>query len=325
MEKKVKKDKFNYQQKAPTVQQTTTAKKGRFKKDNVTVNGIIRIEDGIVIHGAYGRSTRNHTPIKFELKVSLRDLDRLAVFCSHDPETFSEHLLYQVFAPAIERLKTGARGVNKGRESDLFWMKRTAGHLYPLFVILCNTPISKTPRYFQKLINMLGDYKEMLIIPDPDSGEDIVRNPSSGKFDPLALTAFCLEKIEGEERLLRLKIKRFFSDNINVDPNFENFRNRYVRPQLKNGQELIENKLRFFRLKGQKVSYVTKKGEKRPLAYNEHTPIADMIPCDLSGNELKPLSTKRQTEIQKKADQMLFKSIVKENFYKDIFKRLSLI
>lgn len=304
---------------------STTAKKGRLIKDDVTVNAVIRVEDGIVIHGDYGRSTKNHVPIKFELKLSLLDLDRLAAFCNHDPDKFSEHLLYQVFAPAISQLETGARGVNKGRETPLFWMKYAAGHLYPLFELLCNTPISKTPRYFQKLINMLGDYKEMLIIPNFDSGEDIVANPDSGKLDPVGLTAFCLEIIEGKERLSQLKIKRFFSDNINDDPNFENFRNRYIRPQLKNGKELIEKKLRYLRLRCQRVAYVTKKGEKRPLAYNDKTPLANMIPCDLAGNELKPLSEKRHTAIQEKAEQMLFKNIVKEQVYNDLFKRLSLI
>lgn len=165
----------------------------------------------------------------------------------------------------------------------------------------------------------------MLLIPDPDSGEDIVENPDSGRLDPVGLTAFCLEKIEGEKRLSQLRLKRFFSDNINDDPNFENFRNRYLRPQLKDGKELIEKKLRYFRLRCQRVKYVTKKGEKRPRAYNEHTPLADMIPCDVSGKELKPLSEKRKAAVQKTAEQLLFKSIIEESFYNDIFKRLVLI
>ncbi len=304
----------------------TTVKKGRLKQDPVTINAVLQVEDGIVLHGNYGLHNREHDPIRFKITISDRDLDRLATFCNNDPDMFSEHILAQVFVPAITQLEPGARGVNKGREIDVSWMKYTAGRLYPLFVLLCNRPIPDTPTYFQKLVKMLGKKnREALTDPDFDSGSTLVDNLDSGRLNAAGLTAYCLEKLEGEKRLFQLGIKRFFTDYIQDDPSFENFRNRYIRPKLKKGEELIENRLRYYQFKCRGATYVTKKGEKRPLAFNELTPLLNMIPCDEFGKELPPLGQERHAVIRQKAEKQLLKNISKEKFFSDIFKQLSVL
>lgn len=217
----------------------------RTKKDIITINAIlpiaddqknivrlidkegskavIQIKDGYLIQGKQGSKNTGHNPINLKLTLSEDDLFRLSFYVNaHGKEHDLGDLISSVLVDSVLQLKKGARGLHKGRAGKVSLIKLEASLLYVLFSELCKKPERRWPSYFKRLIN------------------DFRRNDLEGNFDPVILTAYCLENHYKGYRESVLGLKPFFS--VSEDTNdFNLFHTKYIKPKLKMAEGMIES------------------------------------------------------------------------------------
>lgn len=194
----------------------------RTKKDIITINTILPIEDGYLIQGKHGSKSTRHNPINLKLILSEDDLLRLSFYVNaHGKETDLGDMISSGLADSVVQLKRSARGLHKGRAGKVSLIKLEASLLYVLFSELCKKPERRWPSYFQRLIN------------------DFRRNDLEGNFDPVRLTAYCLESHYKGYRESVLGLKPFFSEDEDTD--FNLFYTKYIKPKLKIAEGMIES------------------------------------------------------------------------------------
>ncbi len=176
----------------PQFSQVLNIKKHR-EKDLLTIDGVLMIEDGCRIHGKMLHKSSAHWPINFQLAMSEEDLHRFFSYsCNNDSDFSGQFSL--VLADAIQRIKKGARGKNRGNETTLFWIKTEAGYLYLFFSYWFKKKIQEWPEYLQNLIE----------IAKSDGYEPYITT-SKGKYDAKELASYCdLPPILWTQSLVRL-------------------------------------------------------------------------------------------------------------------------
>lgn len=128
---------------------------------------------------------------------------RLEVFLEYNPLECAKEIR-KMIKPYNDKERKKAL-----RKTQPLFIKVTASQLYALFSILCKKPLTECPVDFQRLIESL------------ENKEYYQKN---GKFDPLALTAYCIEK--------QYNLKPF--------DDLESFRVTYIQPFLKQARAILK-------------------------------------------------------------------------------------
>ncbi len=194
---------------------TREVKRSRKDKERLTIDGVLKFEDGQYSEGKL--------PINIKLVISEKDLPRLYsnTFCETSDFSWQFSL---VLADAIKQIAKGARGKNKGNETTLFWIKTDAGCLYVFFSYWCKKKIQDWPEYLQRLVSIAND-----------EGCNL-KDTKGRRYAAREMTEYCIEKYYGEY-LRRHGLKQTDDST--------NFYITYIHPQLKECRkqmkELIES------------------------------------------------------------------------------------
>ena len=186
----------------------------RTKKDPITIEGYIGIEEGCLIKGEQGikqifseteeenfneqekeeenwEKKERKVVDSFKLKVIINsgDWGKFWSYCLLNQNDFAKHFWSDLIYPAMKELETkkGARGVKKYSQNLVNWIKPEAGFLYAFFSYWFKRKNHEWPDYFQKLVKMVEANGWLKYL-----------EGKRGTNKSYRLTRYCVEKIYGE-------------------------------------------------------------------------------------------------------------------------------
>lgn len=199
----------------------TTKVKQRTKKEPITIEGYIGIEDGCIVKGkaVFGEGSYNLQGVVeqnmgenkkriidgFKLKVTVisADWEKFWTYLWSNPQVFTKHFWSDVIYPAVHELgsKKGARGRSKKSQQLVTWIKEYASFLYAFFSYWFKHPIDEWPDYLKKLITMAEKDRCVIFISSGKGGTNplIKKLMAKGTNAPYRLTKYCIEKASKEE------------------------------------------------------------------------------------------------------------------------------
>lgn len=231
---------------------------------------ILNIPDGLRVQGINGFKSENHPPIELKTHLGTDDLARLIFVYNSSKDALCDAFFEAIILPSIEHLRKrrSGRGLNKGKEVSLRWLKREASELYHLFKFLIES--GRRPPFFRRLVAEIealkpDDAYKFYRFPVEQSREDFknfIQNVTCNKatsnssnrsvenLNPIVLAAYCIEKFSclSSKCLPSLGVRSFITkfDEDSDDDYDSTFYQNYIRgakPKYRDNVNLTDDEI----------------------------------------------------------------------------------